>query len=449
MTRESITTDATLPLSGQPYFPAESVDECQPGRSPTANPPARQRLQFVSTVGFAFAIVGLQMGQGILLARLLGPEGRGEYATSVLYSQLLLYIGLFGGLEVICRYAAIGSADDDSRRRAALRRAALRLGITTGLITAAIAIGLSLIAMPDAKRFLIPMAVLCSLSIVGQHVVLIMAAVDRGSGEFGRYNARRMTAAAAFPILLLFAACFVSVNVMTACWLFVAASLISMAACLIGLRKPFRGERRPPVRSLLKESRPYAFSMFATELFDRLDLVLVLWLVPLIEQGFYAAMVPVVYPLTVIPNTLGLFLFNAGASLKNQLTTRDVRRILCSSIGFQMASTVAFMLVVGPLIVLLYGQKFEPAIVFALWLAPVSAIRGILQGLDSYLKGRGRPLAPVRARLFAMAILMVLTFLLFDRYGAVAIAMSALVSQVVCLVWLSIIVYADAVARES
>ena len=64
------------------------------------------RLKFVWTVGFAFAIVALQLGQGVLLARLLGPQGRGEYATAVLYVQMLLYIGLLGGLEVVCRYAA-------------------------------------------------------------------------------------------------------------------------------------------------------------------------------------------------------------------------------------------------------------------------------------------------------------------------------------------------------
>ena len=42
----------------------------------------RQRWQFVYTVGVAFAIVVLQMAQGILLARLLGAVGRGEYAVS-------------------------------------------------------------------------------------------------------------------------------------------------------------------------------------------------------------------------------------------------------------------------------------------------------------------------------------------------------------------------------
>ncbi|WP_238383198.1 hypothetical protein [Rubripirellula obstinata] len=88
--------------------------------------PESNRLKFVWTVGFAFAIVALQLGQGILLARLLGPVGRGAYAAAVLYVQMLLYIGLLGGLEVICRHAANPSINQQK-----LRRAALWLGLTT------------------------------------------------------------------------------------------------------------------------------------------------------------------------------------------------------------------------------------------------------------------------------------------------------------------------------
>ena len=76
-------------------------------------------------------------------------------------------------------------------------------------------------------------------------------------------------------------------------------------------------------------------------------------------------------------------------------------------------------------------------------LAPVSAIKGILQGLDSDVKGRGRPLAPIRCRIAAAIVMLIVTWLLIDQYVAIAIAIAALVGQIVCLVWLSAIVYAD------
>ena len=418
-------------------LPTESTAPAEPEK------PKSNKLQFVWTVGFAFAIVGLQLGQGILLARLLGPEGRGAYAAAVLYVQLLLYIGLMGGLEVICR-----AATADHRDLAKLRRSALWLGITTGAITMVAVIGLSLFALPAAKSQFMPLALLCSLSLIGQHVMLIMTAVDRGSGEFGKYNTRRLIAAAAFPVALLIAALLTQVTVAMTCALFVLASIVSMVACVIGVPRPFTGPSERPTKNLLRESRPYGLSMLATDLFERLDLLLILWMAPLVDQGFYAAMVPAVYPLTVIPNTLGLFLFNAGANKNKRFTRTDIHRIIGSSVAIQTLMTVVFMLLIAPVVLLLYGDPYEPAIKYALLLAPVSAIRGILQGLDSYLKGRGRPLAPVRARVVAMTVMVVVAIALFPRYGTIAIAIAALAGQVLCFVWLSWIVYADVDAQH-
>jgi enterobacterial common antigen flippase len=398
----------------------------------------RRCRTFAFTIGVSFAVVLLQLAQGILLARLLGPEGRGEYATAVLYSQLLLYVGLLGGIEVICRYANDINIDRDK-----LRRAALWLGITTGVLTTLVTILCNVVALPTDKRFLMPLACLCSLSVIGQQVMLIVSAVDRGAGGFGRYNFLRLFAAAAFPAILLAYAIFFSVDPTVAAILLVITSLLTMSACLVGVRNPFRGESEPRVRQLLRESRSYGFSTLVTDIVERLDLVLVLWLAPLATQGLYAAMVPAVYTLTVVPNTFGLFLFNAGASSDRQLKVRDFHRILASSIAVQFVSTVLFMLLIGPLVRLVYGEAFSEAVIYALWLAPVAAIRGIVQGLDNYLKGRGRPLAPVNSRIASAGMMLGVTAMLFPTMQTLAIPIAALVGQFVCLVWLSAIVYAD------
>ncbi len=404
--------------------------------------------QFASTVFFAFAVVGLQLGQGILLARLLGPQGRGEYATATLYAQLLLYVGLMGGLEVVCRAAAADHAADDSRR-AALRRSGLRLALVTGSITAAVAILCNVVALPPGKRFLIPLGAVCALGVIGQHVMLILTGIDRGMGHYAAYNYRRLLAAATFPALIAIAWAAGHATLPVACGLFVLSSILAGVVSVGTLRLPLRGPTELPVRQLLRDSRPYGLSMLITDLFERLDLLLVLWLTPLVVQGYYAAMVPVVYPLTVIPNTMGIFLFNVAADQNRRLRTTDVHRILGGSLAIQAASTVAFMMLVGPVVRFVYGEEFAPAIEFAMWLAPAAAIKGILQGLDSYVKGRGRPLTPLRCRLVATALMLAMTAALVGRYGAVAIAAAALAGQVLCLVWLSVIVYADVRQSQS
>jgi enterobacterial common antigen flippase len=415
----------------------ETTDESAPKAS-------GRSWKFLVTVGSAFAIVFLQLGQGVLLARLLGPESRGEYATAMFYSQFLLYIGLFGGLEAVCHHATalVKSPDPTNDRSHSLRRASLRLSLVTGLVTAIIVSVLSIAAMPAAKEHLIPLAILSAASVIGQHIMLIMTAVDRGSNQFGTYNIRRIIAAAAYPVLLAIAACVTTMTVPLACGLFIAASIVSAAACLIGLPKPVRGPSHPPVKQMLIESGPYGVNMLATDLFERLDSLLVLWLATLVDQGFYSAMLPAVYPLIVIPNTLGIFLFNTAAD--RSLRVGEINRILFSSIAVQALFTIVFMLLIAWVVRLVYGPDFVPAVQYAYWLAPASAIKGIVQGLDSYLKGRGRPLAPVWARVVSAAILLAATAFLYPIYGVVAIAMASLMGQVFCLVWLSAIIYADA-----
>ncbi|MGV3483915.1 MAG: lipopolysaccharide biosynthesis protein [Planctomycetaceae bacterium] len=420
-----------------------------PGSQPadTANwaaPWMRRAVPIAITVAVSFGIVALQLAQGILLARLLGPQGRGEYATAVLYVQFVLYIGLFGAVEVVCRYAA-----DEQVDRASLRRSAFRLALITSGITTAFTIVCSFVGLPADKQYLLPLALICSLSILGQQTMLILSAVDRGSGDFARYNWLRLVAAAAFPLLLSLWALVAQTTLWSTCVLLTIASLISTGACFIGHRDTPAPQPAPAAPVLFREGRPYAASMLATDAFERLDLLLMLWFAPLVTQGFYNAMIPVAYPLTVLPNTVGIFLFNAGARKEGGLSTRRVSQILVASVAIQAIMTIGFLLLVGPVVNFVYGDEFLPAVTFAMWLAPVAAIKGIAQGLDSYVKGRGRPLASIRIRVFSAIVMLVAIAALYPVTGILSIVQGSLVGQVVCFLGLAAIVYSDAQTARS
>ena len=392
----------------------------------------RKRQSFLWTVAVAFATVGLQMAQGILLARLLHREGRGEYATAVFWSHFLMFVGLFGGLEVICRYA-----NDPQVDRIQLRRSAIWLGVVTGFVTMIVAMLGSIFLIPLDKQYMAGIGCLCCVSILAQNIILIMTGVDRGSGDFRLYNLRRIFAAAALPVLIVVCLPFIKMTSGVVILLYVIGSFATLLVYMQGIPQPWTGPVAIPSNKLLKESRPYAFSMLAADLFDRLDLMLVLWLAPIALQGDYAAMVPVVYPLIVIPNTLGMFLFNAGAKSGSAPNVRAFLRTLFALVAVQTLTVVGFWIVARPFILLLYGDAFETAIPLAMWLAPASAIKGIVQGLESFLKGRGRPQASILCRVVAAATMFTITLLLFKQFDVVSVAMAALVSQVLCLLWIA------------
>ena len=411
----------------------------------------RTKWQFVETVAVALAIVAMQLVQGILLARLLGPEGRGEYATAVLYVQLLLFVGLWGGHEVLSRHAAAKTGHPYRT----LWRAAWKLTLVTATATTLIAMALSIFAMPADKRHLIPLAVICSLSLAGQQVVLMVTGVDRGRSRFHAYNLRRLIACAAFPILLAVAALSVPITVSLASWLMVVASVVGAAVCAIDFGSAadneFMAAESEPmdapelsVRSMVREAQPYGVSMLATDLFERLDLVLVLWLAPLIEQGFYAAMLPAVYPLTIVPNTVGVFLFNAGADRGSQLSRPELAKVLASTLAVQTICTAIFIALIGYVVTMVYGEAFAPATRYAIWLAPASAIKGVLQSLDLYLRGCGRPMAVVGARVGAAILMLAIALSLYGSMGVLAVAVGCVAGQVFCLSWATMVLYRHA-----
>jgi hypothetical protein len=50
----------------------------------------------VGTFGASVIIQAFTVVQGIIIARLLGPIGRGEYATVILWPNVFAAIGIFG-----------------------------------------------------------------------------------------------------------------------------------------------------------------------------------------------------------------------------------------------------------------------------------------------------------------------------------------------------------------
>lgn len=399
----------------------------------------RRIRPMATTVGVSFGIVGLHLAQGILLARLLGPQGRGEYAAAVLYSQLLVFVGLFGAIEIVCRYAA-----NDKIDRQSLRGSAARLALITGVATTLLCIVCTVVGLPGDKRYLLPLAIVCAFSVLGQHATLVLSAVDRGADDFARYNRLRLIAAGMFPLLLTIWAFVAPTTLLSTCVLLVVATVLSTLPCLLGMKDQAGVSPAPKATQLLREGRPYGVSMIATDLLERLDLLLVLWLAGIVTQGFYNAMIPVAYPLTVIPNTLGMYLFNAGAKEGGGLSVPRFRQILALLLLTQTITTLAFLALVGPVVTFVYGVEFAPAVIFAMWLAPVAAIKGIVQGLESYLKGRGQPMATIRIRILSAVVMLVAIMFLYPFTNIFAIIQGSLLGQVVCLMGLSTIVYQDA-----
>ena len=392
-----------------------------------------------ATVLTGFATFGLTAIQGIILARMLGPEARGEFGTAMFYAAALTYVGMLGAQYALARRAAM-----DPSRQLQLSNAALKLGVLTGISTLALIVTLAFLVLPAEKRYLAPLCIVAALALPAEHIRLLLLAVDQGSGAFRRYNFVNLAKAVVFPMLLLILWMTGMVSVATAVILSLAAPVVGLALrlAMVSPCPRWSATASPSSRTLIRDGRPYLFSSAVCDLYQRLDQFLFIWLGSFTVQGLYAAAVPAAGLLLVGTEALALFSFNAG-SRPNEATS--LRQLLHAGIllaSFQMLLAAAFALAVGPLIILFYGSEFSAAVPFALALIPAHAINGFAQVVEGHLRGRGNVRVGIWARIAAAALMVAVVMLTFGRLRELSIPVAASIGHslvAMVLVWCTLI----------
>jgi hypothetical protein len=156
-------------------------------------------LQFLFTFVSNWLLFGIFFVQGVILARCLGADGRGEFGTILFFPRdLLLYVGMMGAAEAITALAGRYRRSDRL-----LRVAGLRLGLLTGVLTIAIAVTMAAgFLIPIGKGALLGLVAVTALFLPFEHIQIVVSGVDRGRGDFFRYNLNRLFFGACFPLLL-------------------------------------------------------------------------------------------------------------------------------------------------------------------------------------------------------------------------------------------------------
>ncbi len=380
-----------------------------------------KQLGMLSSVGSSFAVFGLHAIHAILLARLLGPTGRGEYGTAMFYTQTMIYIGLAGSLYSIARFAA----KPDSRV-GSLRGTAVKVGLLTGTASMAIAIGLSLIAVPSDKRYLLPMCVICSLMLPIEHVRLTSLAVDHGRGQFTRYNISRVFSAAVFPVIVavFYATETKSLSLIAAMTVLSPTIGLAFYFAIFGSKKTtFSGP--PSSREVLRDGRSDGLAVLASDLFDRLGNFWLLWLVSLEDYGFYVTALPAASLLLVAPHTFALYSFRA-ANTQSLLSVSKLLRYAGLVMLFQLIALAIMLLALDPLLAILFGDAFNGISAVAQILLVAMAANGSALVGDGFLRGRGKAHYGIWSRSMAAAAMAAATVCLpiGDALQRVAVAMT-------------------------
>jgi O-antigen/teichoic acid export membrane protein len=113
------------------------------------------------------------------------------------------------------------------------------------------------------------------------------------------------------------------------------------------------------------------------------------------------------------------------AGMSPQDATRQARRLIWPAVVANVLGAAPFILLAGPVIGLLYGDRFDPAVAPARLLVAGMLLSGAAGVASGYLYGRGRPGLNSWAFGLGLAITVVLDLVLIPAYGVMGAAVAS------------------------
>jgi len=387
-----------------------------------------------TTLTFISGILSLLLGIGasIILARVLGPEGRGIYALAILLPSLIVTFGNLGIGPATVYYVAQG----EFRRQEILGN---NVFLSVGIGGIGIVAGLIVVLFFREKVFpgVAPGYLLLALVLVPVEVFFsYVRYVLLGAQRIKEFNYVQIAQSVLFLGFVALALLGLKAGVTGAIlaglftWLVVDALVFHLARRVAG------GVDFKPNSSYIKQATAYGIQAHLSNILGflnyRVDMFLVNGFLGPAAVGLYAVGVGLVERLWMISQAASTVLFPRVAAEKEEDRRKEFTPLVARTVLWTTALGALLLALLSRWIVLLlYSEAFLPA---------VSALQALLVGivalsagrvLSNDIAGRGFPGLNIYTGLAAVATNIVLNLLWIPRYGIVGAAWASTASYTV------------------
>lgn len=381
-------------------------------------------LTFITRIG----ILIVTLATSVIIARTLGPEGKGLYSLVVLVAFVVLHTTHLG----------IGSGSGYF-----LGRKGVSLELLAGswfsisLVIGCVSLGLSLLVVPRLVLRLLPdvpvrLVIIALFSIPFALLAANMNALFRANNDFRRYNALAGVAPVSLlAILSVLLFVYPGSKIEAAVVAFLVAYVIAGLAA-VGLIMSVVKLRFHWVKGLMRKALAFGiqahFASFLEYLSLRIDLVLINFFMQTEHVGFYTISVVLVEKIWIVPEVLSVVLHprvaHSGDEEANRLTS-----IVCRNTLVVTLLGCAGILVFGRfLIQFFYGDSFLPSVSPLYLLLPGVIATGLSRIIRSDMLARGYPRLIFWSGLVALCTNVVLNVILIPRYGIDGAAVATSIS---------------------
>lgn len=372
------------------------------------------RRNVLETYGTRVLVLVITFATAVVIARKLGPTGRGLYAVAATVGAIGAQFGNLG-LHASNTYFV---AKDRGLLPALI-------GNTLAVVLVACVIaalsGIAFVFWPSLSPVHDTLLVLALAFIPVSLAYLLAQGLLLGVSEVRAYN----NIECGGKFLLLSMICVLALAHGGTVELFFGATLLSvMATFLWALQRLGRVSAEPPKPSLpvFRQSigiglKAYTIAFFGFLLL-RIDLLMVKYMLGATEAGYYSISQVLAENTTMFPVVVGLLLFPKLSALKErEEKLRLANKAVLVTAALMLPAVLIATFAAAPIISTAFGRNFLPAVSPFAWLMPGTYFLGIETVMVQLLNSEGFPPIIVVAWIADTIINVALNFWVIPRYG--------------------------------
>lgn len=379
--------------------------------------------QIGETIATRVLLVAIGLATTILVARTLGPVGRGEYAVAVTIAAVAVQVGNLG-------------LHTSSSWRVARDPGALNTLLANGLLMsivvgAALAAGIWLATQTVLSPAPLP-AELLLLSLASIPLGLIYLNMQNlllGLRRVREFNLLEIGNRSGALVIIGVAALAGSVTTMSAYGAVVGGLAAASLAAVVRLARGRLRQLRPSL-ALLREQGAYGLVAYSgallTFLVFRLDLLMVQYIKGSADAGQYSISLALGDLLYMVPVVIATLLFPRLSIMRDERRKWHLARAIAVAAGaIEVAFALASCVVGESVLTTLFGPAFRPAFTAFVWLLPGLVFLSSQTILTNYFFAVGAPRIIVVAPAVALILNVALNLWLVPANGIVGAAMSS------------------------
>lgn len=390
-----------------------------------------------TTITFTTSVLNFVLGMGtsIIIARILGPEGKGIYSLTVLLPSLIVTFINFGVGPATIYYAAkkYFSYSDIFGNNILL---SIFIGIAGVIIGLIVTLFFHQNIFPNIpQKYLLFSLLLIPLTLFFSYNRSILLGIQR----IKEFNKISLIHSILFLLFIIIFLCGLKIGVMGA----LTATMLSWFLANLFLFfwvKKVTGEISFRINySYIKKGMFYGiqahFGNILGFLNYRIDMLLVNWFLGPISVGFYSIGVGLVEKLLLVSHAASTVLFPRVAA--------ENERKKCVEFTPLVARTVFWLTTIGAfiiyflsrwIVVLLYSKTFLPSILPLQILLPGIIALSVAKVLANDNAGRGRVIQNNYVGLITVVTNIILNILWIPRYGISGAALASTISYIFALI---------------